>query len=113
MATYLFSVAFLVTLFWMVEHLFGNKQERPWWRPQVWTDLCSGLVNASLSNPLNLVVISILGFLVLVPTGVIPLETLKAGQYRGFGPIGHLPRWPQFALAGCGQSTCRAAPERH
>lgn len=28
MATYLFSVAFLVTLFWMVEHLFGNKQER-------------------------------------------------------------------------------------
>ena len=99
MAAYLFSVAFLVTLFWMVEHLFGNKQERPWWRPQVWTDLGSGIINALLSNPLNFVVISVLGFLVLVPTGVIPLADLKTGQYRGFGPIGHLPRWPQFILA--------------
>ena len=99
MAAYLFSVAFLGTLFWMVEHLFGNKQERPWWRPQVWTDLGSGIINALLSNPLNFVVISVLGFLVLVPTGVIPLADLKTGQYRGFGPIGHLPRWPQFILA--------------
>jgi sterol desaturase/sphingolipid hydroxylase (fatty acid hydroxylase superfamily) len=99
MATYLFSVAFLVTLFWMVEHLFGNKQERSWWRPLVWTDLFTGVVNALLSNPLNLVVISILGFLVLVPTGVIPLETLRAGKYHGFGPIGVLPRLPQFLLA--------------
>ena len=99
MAAYLFTVAFLVTLFWMIEHLFGNKQERPWWRPQVWTDLFSGLANALLSNPLNLVVISILGYLVLVPTGVIPLETLKAGQYRGFGPLGALPQLPQFLCA--------------
>jgi sterol desaturase/sphingolipid hydroxylase (fatty acid hydroxylase superfamily) len=98
-AAYLFTVAFLVTLFWMIEHLFGNKQERPWWRPQVWTDVFSGVANALLSNPLNFVIISILGFLVLVPTGIIPLAELKAGQYRGFGPIGQLPRWPQFALA--------------
>jgi hypothetical protein len=87
MAAYLFTVAFLVTLFWMIEHLFGNKQERPWWRPQVWTDVFSGVANALLSNPLNFVLISILGFLVLVPTGIIPLAELKAGQYRGFGPI--------------------------
>ena len=79
MAAYLFTVAFLVTLFWMIEHLFGNKQERPWWRPQVWTDVFSGVANALLSNPLNLVLISILGFLVLVPTGIIPLAELKVG----------------------------------
>jgi len=59
----------------------------------------TGVANALLSNPLNLVIVSILGFLVLVPTGIIPLAELKAGQYRGFGPIGHLPRWPQFACA--------------
>ena len=99
MFAYLVSLGLLVGLFWVVEHVFGNKRGRPWWRPQVWTDLFSGVVNALLSNPLNFVVIVFLGVVVLVPTGIIPFETLKAGQYRGFGPIAKLPRWPQFAFA--------------
>lgn len=99
MFAYLMSLAFLVGLFWVVEHACGNKRGRPWWRPQVWTDLFSGVANALLSHPLNFVVVAILGVALLVPSGIIPLADLQAGRYRGFGPIGHLPRWPQFALA--------------
>jgi len=32
MVKILFSLAFLVSLFWLIEHILGNKRGRPWRR---------------------------------------------------------------------------------
>lgn len=99
MAKFLLGAAFLVVLFWIVEHLFGNKQGRPWRRPQMLADLLLYAFDSLLTKPLNLALVGTTAALVLVPTGIISLEALLAGEYRGFGPVAELPGWQQFILA--------------
>lgn len=99
MLPYLLGAAFLVVLFGIIEHLFGNKQGRPWLRPQMLTDFLLYVFDSVLTKPLNLVLVSAAAVLALVPTGVISLEALAAGDYRGFGPVSRLPGWQQFLLA--------------
>ena len=99
MSQLLFSLAFLVGLFWLVEHLCGNKRGQPWRRSQMLTDVLLYAFDALVTKPINLVLISVVAVLFLVPLGVISWEALKAGQYQGFGPIARLPGWGQFLLA--------------
>lgn len=99
MANFLLGAAFLIVLFGIIEHLFGNKQGRSWRRPQMLTDFLLHVFDSVLTKPLNLVLAGTTAALVLVPTGVISLEALLAGEYRGFGPLAELPGWQQFVLA--------------
>ena len=99
MGALLFSVAFLLALFWVVEHGFGNKRNRPWRRPRMLVDLGLYVFDAVVTKPINLIVISVAAVALLVPAGVISWEALKAGQYQGFGPLSRLPGWAQFACA--------------
>lgn len=93
MANYIFALAFLVALFWIIEHVLGNKRHRPWRRPQMLADLGLYIFDVVITKPLNLVLISVLAVGVLIPTGVISWTALQAGQYQGFGPIAQLPGW--------------------
>lgn len=93
------SVVFLVVLFWVVEHLLGNKRGRPWRRPRMLVDLGLYLFDTVVTKPINLVVISVAAVALLIPAGVISWEALKAGQYQGFGPMARLPGWAQFLAA--------------
>ena len=99
MGNLLASVVFLVALFWVVEHLLGNKRGRPWRRPRMLVDLGLYVFDAVITKPINLVVISIAAVALLIPAGVISWEALKAGQYQGFGPLSRLPGWGQFLAA--------------
>lgn len=99
MAGLLFSVAFLLGLFWVVEHLLGNKRGRPWRRPRMLVDVGLYVFDAVITKPINLVVISVAAVALLIPAGVISWEALKAGQYQGFGPLSRLPGWAQFLAA--------------
>ncbi|NDD40738.1 MAG: hypothetical protein EB082_20395, partial [Verrucomicrobia bacterium] len=99
MSQLLFSLTFLVGLFWLVEHVCGNKRGRAWRRPQMLTDAALYAFDALVTKPINLVLISIAAVLFLVPLGVISWDALKAGQYQGFGPMARLPGWGQFMLA--------------
>ena len=93
------SAIFLVVLFWVVEHLLGNKRGQPWRRPRMLVDLGLYVFDSVITKPINLIVISLAAIALLIPAGVISWEALKAGRYQGFGPIAQLPGWGQFLCA--------------
>jgi sterol desaturase/sphingolipid hydroxylase (fatty acid hydroxylase superfamily) len=93
------SAIFLVVLFWVVEHLLGNKRGQPWRRPRMLVDLGLYVFDSVITKPVNLIVISLAAIALLIPAGVISWEALKAGRYQGFGPIAQLPGWGQFLCA--------------
>ncbi len=93
------SAIFLVVLFWIIEHLLGNKRGQPWRRPRMLVDLGLYVFDSVITKPINLIVISIAAIVLLIPAGVISWEALKAGQYQGFGPLAKLPGWGQFLCA--------------
>jgi sterol desaturase/sphingolipid hydroxylase (fatty acid hydroxylase superfamily) len=93
------SILFLVGLFWVVEHLLGNKRGLPWRRPRMLVDLGLYVFDTFITKQINFVVISVAAVVLLIPAGVISLEALKAGQYQGFGPLSKLTGWGQFLTA--------------
>jgi sterol desaturase/sphingolipid hydroxylase (fatty acid hydroxylase superfamily) len=99
MGTLIVSILFLVGLFWVVEHLLGNKRGLPWRRPRMLVDLGLYVFDAIITKPINLVVISVAAVAFLLSADVISWEALKAGEYHGFGPLSRLPSWGQFLTA--------------
>lgn len=95
----LISIILIAAAFGVLEHGFGNKRGKSWRRPQMLTDAALHLLNATATAGINLVLISISAVMVLVPTGVVTLEQLAAGEYRGFGPLAALPAGVQFVMA--------------
>ena len=63
MSQLLLSLAFLVGLFWVIEHVFGNKRGRPWRRPQMLTDAALYAFDTLITKPINFVFISFVAVL--------------------------------------------------
>jgi len=99
MGSLIASLIFLVGLFWVVEHVLGNKRGLPWRRPRMLVDLGLYVFDTFITKPINIVVISVAAVVFLIAAGVISWEALKAGEYQGFGPLSRLPGWGQFLAA--------------
>jgi len=83
----------LGVIFFLIEKLLGLAQRQFWQRPGWLTDVAFFFL-----APL----VKVLGrFLVVVPAvilialGVIEKGAMVAGQYQGYGPVGHQPLWCQ------------------
>ena len=99
MGNLLASLIFLVGLFWIVEHVLGNKRGLPWRRPRMLVDLGLYVFDTFITKPINFVVISVAAVVFLITADVISWEALKADEYQGFGPLSRLPGWGQFLAA--------------
>lgn len=96
----LVSVLFLLFVFGVVEHVFGNKRGRWPRRAELGLDLMHAVFNQVVTKWLVGVAVFALAVAILTPLVVVGVQALDAqGQFKGFGPIAALPLWVQCVAA--------------
>ncbi len=92
----LVSILFLLFVFGIVEHVFGNKRGR-WPRSkELRLDLAHAVFNQVVTKWFVGVAVFALAVAILTPLVVVGVQALDAeGKFKGFGPIAALPLWLQ------------------
>lgn len=89
-------VAFVVlsALFFVIERAFGGSRGRPFLRRGYFLDAIYWFFTPLVTRGLTRLVVFVPAVL-LIAFGIVTAEQLKAGGYRGFGPLSLQPVWLQ------------------
>lgn len=90
------SILFLLFVFGVVEHIFGNKRGRLPRKEELGLDLVHALFNQVVTKWLVSVAVFAVAVAILAPLVIWGVRALDAnGQFKGFGPVGSSPLWLQ------------------
>ena len=90
----LFVLSFV---FFVIERLVGRGRKQAIIRKGWWTDVLYWIFTPLVTKQTTKLLV-IIPALVLVLTHVTSVDALKAGAYRGFGPLSRLPLWLQAVM---------------
>lgn len=90
------AMVVLSGIFFVVERIVGRGRSRrqPVFRRGWLTDVVYLFMTALITKPFVRLMIIVPAVLLLI-ANVVPLETLRSGNYRGFGPLSRQPLWLQ------------------
>ena len=90
------SILFLLFLFGVIEHIFGNKRGKLPRKEELGLDIVHALFNQVVTKWLVGVAVFAVAVAILTPLVIWGVRALDAnGQFNGFGPVGSSPLWLQ------------------
>ena len=94
------SLLFLLLVFGLVEHAFGNKRGKLPRKRELLLDLIHAVFNQIVTRWLTGVAVLALAIAIVAPLVLGGVDALDAnGQFKGFGPVGAAPLWVQCVAA--------------
>lgn len=94
------SLLFLLFVFGLIEHVFGNKRGQLPRKHELLLDVVHAAFNQIVTRWLTAVAALALAIAILTPLVISGVDALDAnGQFKGFGPVGTAPLWIQCLAA--------------
>lgn len=90
---HLLGLLFVGLVFYVIERIMGARRRPGYFRPGMLTDAAYFFTLELFKQGARVLLIG--PFVVLVVAGVTTGETIKTGQYQGFGPVAAQPLWLQ------------------